>query len=152
MKCFIFFLITVIGVEGICRAGVGGLPPECFKTLQGASRFRSIHTAAEIPTAIVALCADGNGRLADPGEPWAATCVRGPDDPYHRLIWAVTDGNYYVVHYEEGGIAHNYLVLVTRLRLGDDKPSFVWRAQSAGGGMKDYNAFLDALRTNKLRY
>jgi len=64
------------------------------------------------------------------------------------LIWAVTDGDYYVVHYERGGYAHSFHVLVVKLKDGDSKPVFVWRG--VGESLKDYAAFLDALQSGKL--
>jgi hypothetical protein len=54
----------------------------------------------------------------------------------------------HVVHYERGGIAHSFRILVARLTKDDVKPKVVWRA--VGGPLKDYAAFLDALRSGKL--
>jgi hypothetical protein len=65
------------------------------------------------------------------------------------LIWAVTDGDYYVVHYESGGIGHGFHALVVKLDGGHDKTSFVWHG--VGERLKDFRSFLDAINTNKLR-
>ena len=57
-------------------------------------------------------------------------------------------GDYYVVHYERGGIAHTFHVLVATLANNDAKPKVVWRP--VGGPFKDYGVFLNGLRNGKL--
>ena len=52
------------------------------------------------------------------------------------------------MHYERGGIAHTFHVLVAKLTKGELKPKLVWSA--IGGPFKNYAGFLDALRTGKL--
>jgi hypothetical protein len=100
-------------------------------------------------TAVVALCVDDKGKLADPGQNWNATdAVTHPTLPWKRLIWAAVGSGYYVVHYERGGIDHSFHVLVAKLTKSDAKPKIVWHA--VGHQLKDYAAFLDALRSGKL--
>jgi hypothetical protein len=53
-----------------------------------------------------------------------------------------------VVHYERGGIAHRFHILVGKLTTNDAEPKVVWRA--VGAPLKDYAAFLDALRSGEL--
>lgn len=50
--------------------------------------------------------------------------------------------------YERGGIAHTFHILVAKLTKDGAKPKVVWRA--VGGPFKNYAAFLDALRSEKL--
>jgi len=64
------------------------------------------------------------------------------------LSWAVTAGDYYVVHYERGGRGHSFHALVAKLKAGESSPNFVWRG--VGGQLKDFKAFLDALASKKL--
>jgi hypothetical protein len=71
-----------------------------------------------------------------------------PTLPGKRLIWAAIGGEYYVVHYERGGIDHSFHILVVKLTRDESKPKVVWRA--VGGPLKDYTAFLDAVRSGKL--
>jgi hypothetical protein len=88
-------------------------------------------------------------RLAEPGQKWNATdVITDPNLPDKRLIWATVGGEYYVVHYERGGIAHTFHVLVAKLAKNDAKPKVIWRG--LGGPLKDYAAFLIALRNGKL--
>jgi len=115
------------------------------KVLQYSSRFHEVHSTGDLPPAILALCGD---KLAEPGQNWNATdAITDPTLPAKRLIWAAIGGDYYVVHYERGGIAHTFHI-VAKLAKVEAKPKVVWRA--VGGPFKNYTEFLDALRTGRL--
>jgi hypothetical protein len=149
MMRLIHSLLAVIAFQSICFADVTKLPADDQKALRDVSRFHEIDTATNLPSAIFALCADYKGRLAEPGQKWEVTDVITDDTlPTKRLIWAVTDGDYYVVHYERGGYAHSFHFLVARLKAGESKPSFVWRG--VGGRLKDYSAFLETLPSGNI--
>jgi hypothetical protein len=149
MMRLIHSLLAVMAVQSICFADVTKLPADDQKALHDVSRFNEIHATTNLPPAIFALCADDKGRLAEPGQKWEVSDVITDDKlPTKRLIWAVTDGDYYVVHYERGGYAHSFHFLVARLKAGESKPSFVWRG--VGGRLKDYSAFLEALQSGKI--
>ena len=62
------------------------------------------------------------------------------------MIWAASDGDYYVVHYERGGYAHSYHILVAKLE--QSTATILWRG--VGGPLKDYPAFLKALEQGDL--
>lgn len=141
-------MLFAVATQSLCYADVTKLSAEDRKVLQDSSRFHQVHVTTKLPIAILALCAD-DGRLAEPGQKWQATDVIVDRTlPGKRLIWAAVRGGYYVVHYERGGIAHTFHVLVAKLTKGDAKPKMVWHA--VGGPLKDYAAFLDALRSGKL--
>jgi hypothetical protein len=78
----------------------------------------------------------------------SVSVARMPSLPWKRLIWAAVGNDYYVVHYERGGIDHSFHILVARLPKNDAKSTVIWRA--LGRPFKDYAAFLDALRNGKL--
>jgi hypothetical protein len=138
-----------IAIQSFCCADVTKLPPDDRKTLQDASRFHGVHSTGDLPTAVVALCTGDNGKIADPGQKWNATdSITDPSLPGKRLIWAAVGGDYYVVHYERGGIAHSFHILVAKLTRPESKLVVVWRA--VGGPLKDYATFLDALQSGKL--
>ncbi|HEU0274633.1 MAG TPA: hypothetical protein VFQ83_08920 [Candidatus Udaeobacter sp.] len=138
----------MIAIQGLCYGDVTKLPAEDRKVLEDSSRFHKVHSTRDLPTAVIALCSE-DGKIADPGQNWNATdAVTDPSLPWKRLIWAGVGGDYYVVHYERGGIAHSFHVLVAKMSKQDAKPKVVW--QALGGPFKDYAAFLDALRTGKL--
>jgi hypothetical protein len=99
-----------------------------LQALQDSPRFHKVHSTNDLPAAIVTLCAE-DGRLAEPGQKWNATdAIMDPTLAGKRLIWAAIGGPYYIVHYERGGIAHTFHVLVAKLTKNDAKPKVVWRA------------------------
>jgi hypothetical protein len=150
MKYLTLHLLFITAIQSLCCADVTNLPVEDRKALLDASRFHEVRTTTNLPSAILALCdGGGDGKLAEPGQKWNATCViTDPSLPGKRLIWATVGGEYYVVHYERGGIDHSFHILVAKLTKVDAKPRVVWRA--VGAPLKDYAAFLDALRSGKL--
>ena len=160
MKRVSLYLLLAAAIQSLCYGDVtkfatanpslGGLSPEDRKVLQDPSRFREAHSTRDLPPAILSLCdGGGDGKLAEPGGNWNATdAIIDPTLPGKRLIWAAVSGDYYVVHYERGGIAHTYHILVAKLAKADTKPKTLWRA--VGGPFKDYAAFVGALRSGKL--
>src|SRR6516162_677942 len=123
MKFFGICLLLTLAIENVCLAEVTKLPAEDRKVLEDSSRFREIRATTNLPPAIVALCADFNGRLAEPGQKWEATDVISDRPlPRKRLIWAAVADEYYVVHYERGGIGHSFHFLVATLAKGEQKP------------------------------
>ena len=144
----ILCVLFAIAIQGLCCADVTKLSNEDRKALLDSSRFHEVHSTKDLPAAVVALCADDRGKLAEPGQNWNATdVVTDPNLPWKRLIWAAIGGDYYVVHYERGGIDHSFHILVATLVKGEAKPKVVWHA--VGRPLKDYMAFLDALGTGK---
>jgi len=149
MKHIGLYLLCAVSTYSLCCADVTKLAAEDRKALQNALRFREVHSTSDLPPVIVALCAGNNGKMADPGQKWNATdAIIDPSLPGKRLIWGAVGDDYYVVHYERGGIAHTYHVLVAKLSNGEAKPKVIWGA--VGGPFKDYAAFVAALRSGKL--
>jgi hypothetical protein len=149
MKHFVSYLLCAISTYGLCCGDVTKLSSEDRGALENAPRFHEVHSIGDLPLAIIALCGGGEGKLADPGQKWNATdAIIDPTLPGKRLIWAAVDDEYCVVHYERGGIAHTYHVLVARLRNDNTQAKVVWRA--VGGPFKDYAAFASALRAGKM--
>lgn len=139
------YLPCAVSTYSLCCADVTKLPAEDRKALENASHFHEVHFTSDLPPAVLALCdGGGDGKLAEPGQKWNATdAIIDPTLPGKRLIWAAVGNDYYVVHYERGGIAHTFHILVAKLTKNDSKPKVVWRA--IGGPLKDYAAFVDAL-------
>ncbi|HEY2568321.1 MAG TPA: hypothetical protein VGI25_03285 [Candidatus Udaeobacter sp.] len=138
-----------MALQTLCCADVTKLRAEDRKSLLKASRFHEVHSTKDLPLAVVTLCADGKGKIADPGQNWNSTdVVTDPTLPWKRLIWAAVGNDYCVVHYERGGIDHSFHILVAKLTKNDPKPTVVWHA--VGHKLNDYSAFLDALRSEKL--
>ena len=148
IRCMLCFLALEV-MPTFCDAEVTRLPPEYHRVLQDVTRFREIRTVRNLPPVVVALCADDKGKIAEPGQKWEVTDFITDDTlPSKRLIWAAMDGERYVVHYERGGRAHSFHVLVATLTTADTNPRVVWRG--VGSHLKDYSAFLAALQSGKL--
>ena len=143
------YLLFAVAIQSFSYADVTKLSAEDRRVLQDLSRFHELHATIDLPPSIVAVCAGDNNKLAEPGQNWNATdSIMDPTLPGKRLIWAAVGGDYYVIHYERGGIAHTYHVLVAKLSNGEAKPKVIWGA--VGGPFKDYAAFVAALRSGKL--
>jgi hypothetical protein len=146
MKHIVLFLLYAIAAHSLCSADVTKLSAEDRKIFENPSRFHEIHFISDLPRPILALCGD---KLAEPGGKWNATdAIIDSTLPGKRLIWAAIGDDYYVVHYERGGIAHTFRVLIAQLTKGATKANLVCRA--IGGPFKDYAAFADALRAGRL--
>jgi hypothetical protein len=142
-------LLFAVAAQTFCYADATKLSADDRRTLQDSSRFHEGHSTSNLPPIIVALCTGGKAKLADPGQKWQATdVIMEPNLPGKRLVWGAVGGDYYVVHYERGGIAHSFHILIARLAKNDTEPKVVWRA--VGGPFKDYAAFLESLRSGKL--
>jgi hypothetical protein len=150
MKHFVSYLLCAVSTYGLCCGDVTNLSAEDRSALKNTSRFHEVHSSGDLPLAVLALCdGGGDGKLAEPEQKWNATdSIIDPTLPGKRLIWAAVGGEYYVVHYERGGIAHTFHILVAKLKKDGAKPKPAWHA--IGGPFKDYAAFIAALRSGKL--
>jgi len=69
-------LLFAVAVQVFCYADVTKLSAEAAedrKALQDSSRFHEVHATTNLPPAVVTLCVDDNGRLAEPGQNWEPT-------------------------------------------------------------------------------
>ena len=148
MKCLLFCLLAAILLHTQCYADATKLRPGIRQVLLDVSRFHEVRSNAQLPAGVVALCADNNGMIADPGEPWQIGCVGDDNSPKTRLIWAAIAGELYVVHYESGGIVHRFHVLVATFKECDTSATVEWR--SVAKLFKNYGEFVAALETNRL--
>jgi hypothetical protein len=117
--------------------------------LRMKDQFRPIKSVRRLPKTIIGLCADENGRFADVGRTWNVGCVIDDESvPRKRMIWAVTNGQYFVVHYEGGGFGHSYHVVVAKLPKGSHQPTEVWHG--AAYPLANYREFLNELDGTKI--
>lgn len=94
-------VILFIPFRAFCVGGLPILGSEKWARLTNTAAFYELHSTTNLPLEIrnfivkisgpLGIETNDRNRLAEPGEPF----TRGS-----RLIWAVTDGGYYVVHYE----------------------------------------------------
>ena len=149
---FALCLLAAIAFQAESFAEVTKLPAKDRESLQNASEFHELRSTTNLPSEIFKLCADGDGRLADIGQKWEETDVITDSSlPRKRLVWAVTNDEYFVLHYESGGYAHNFHILVTTSKPGETKPKIVWRGVGTSREhLKNFSAFLDALKKKDL--
>jgi hypothetical protein len=134
----------MVMASSTCFAAITNLPSQYRQLLEDSSRFLP---TTKLSPSIVALCAAGNGRFAQPGEKWEPTdIISDASLPWKRLIWAAKSENYYVVHYERGGRCHSFHILVATMENGE--ASAVWRA--VGHSFQNYAEFVEGLHTGAL--
>jgi len=144
----LLFLLTLFLMPTDNRAAVNHLSNSHRELLEHITLFRPVKSKSEIPSAVLALCADSNGRLADIGGRWEATdLITNNKLPQKRLIWAAVYQNYYLVHYERGGRGHSFHILLAQAE-GGEKADALWRA--VGDRYSDILAFTKALRNNQM--
>jgi len=124
------------------------LPDADRKALESESRFRTLADSELLPREVSDFCADINGLLAMPGDRWSATDARSAGGilPTRRLVWAARSDAYFVVHYEQGGFAHTYHVVVASAEPDASAFKLIWRA--SGPRLRDYPNFVRALKAN----
>ena len=149
-----------LGLWGACagssasKAQPGGPLPAALREHLRSEQFAPVTTVAALPASVKEGLAQLFGetlKMAEPGAPFQATDVLGPDRlPFRRLIAAGCSADHCLVHYEKGGIAHLYYVTLFR-NAGDDpkRAKFEWGG-SSGGGLTDVAAVKDALVTGKV--
>jgi hypothetical protein len=108
-------------------------------------RFQVLPATARIPSEILDCCSDSEHRLAGAGERWAATDAlsAGNTLPRRRLLWIARSPELTVVHFEQGGIAHTFHIVVLRTKSFPAADEVVWRA--TGPPVADYAKFAGAL-------
>jgi hypothetical protein len=140
--------VASLSLSSVSFTEVSKLSPEVRAVLQDSSAFRETHSKKDLPTSVVALCADKNGKLADPGMKWEATdFIRDSSLPTKRLIWAVTNNHYYIVHYERGGYSHSFHYLVAIVE--NDTAKAVWRGVG-DKQVRNLAEFITALKADQL--
>ncbi len=143
----ILFTTIIIFTAASAIANVTTLSPVHRKMLLNESVFGLISATRELPHGIVELCAR-DAQMADPGRDWQETdVVTNVKLPTRRLIWAAKFGEYYLVHYESGGIAHSYHVLFAKNT--GRKPRLIWHGVS-NSMLKNFKSFIAALNEDKL--
>jgi hypothetical protein len=151
MKHSFIVLLFVLALPSFALADAAKIPADLKKVLADVSRFREIHSSTNLPPALVALCADKNGRFAEPGQAFNATdSIMDTSVPGSRLVWAATDGEYYVVHFERGGIAHTFELLVATMDPESRKPTVVLHCY-VGRLLKNYGAFIREMEAGRIR-
>ena len=133
------FVVTSVSAAllqvGTIRSGATEVlknPPDTF-----------VECTAGVPVTVLALCADGNGRIAAPGEKWSAGCESDDKTPRNGLVWAISqsDGlsDTYFIHYATGGIAVQWYVVEAKVGKIDKTARFVGKVSA--GPFPKYQSF-----------
>ena len=129
---------------------LGGLPAALREHLR-SEQFAPVTTVAALPASVKEGLAQLFGetlKMAEPGAPFQATDVMGPDRlPFRRLVAAGCSADHCLVHYEQGGFAHLYYIVVLRTSVAG--ASFEWGGLT-GGGLANVDAVKDAIVTGKV--
>jgi hypothetical protein len=149
------FLLLLLVPTVDCFGKVTRLDPGERKNIEHPATVTMRRSLRDLPRPVISACAlisaDRHFRLAEPGRPFQVTDALGPGDedlPRRRLIWAAEVPGYYVVHYESGGIAHSYHLLLVAIDESRKKARVTWAA--AAVWLSDYADFVRALKNGKL--
>jgi hypothetical protein len=129
--------------------------PDSLREHVRIGTFKPIAKVAELPAGVREGLAQLFGetlKMAEPGAPYQATDVLTPGQrlPFRRLVAAGCSADHCLVHYEKGGFAHLYYVVVFETGAADAKRAkFAWGG-STGGGLANVDAVKDALVTGKV--
>jgi len=110
LRLFLAVAVNVLAAFN-CHAQ-SNLPAAQRSTLEDSTQFALLAESDRLPPAIIALCADADGRLAFQRERWTPGDVRMSDLPVRRVIWAARSKDLFVVHFEQGGFVHTYHIIV----------------------------------------
>jgi hypothetical protein len=98
--------------------------------------FRTVVHVRDIPKGVMDAAAAARGpeyatqplEFADPGEEFQVTdVIVNRRLPGRRLIFALASDDYWLMHYESGGIAHTFHLAIFAIHGG--KARFVWHAE-----------------------
>jgi len=120
-----FLLCTYVSSS----ASITKLSSEAKEYMLREDAFSGISSVKEIPASVLMkfaeIAKDPNLKIANPGEKFQATDVISEAGlSSRRLIFGGISKEYCVLHYERGGRAHSYYVILFK-RSGNDA-SFLW--------------------------
>ena len=122
----VFALLALAIASASAQTGVA--PPTAL--VQQLTKLKPVDRFASRPAAIKGgrFTVDGNSaagwQMAEPGGAFYASDAVIPGLPGRRLIFAACTSDLCVIHYERGGVAHFYEILV--LRLSGSGWSAIW--------------------------
>ncbi len=147
-------LLLVLSLTSPVQAQITKLSRNDRIALEQRSTIKMLSSTEDFPPEVVSACRTVTGDhqfwLAKPGARFQATdVVRGLWTlPRRRLIWIAHIGDYFVVHYEYGGIGLSNHVLVVRSDSRFHSANVVWSA--VGPRLASYSEFIKAVGENKL--
>ena len=159
MKRLVYLIAVVLVAIGTPESVLAGeirhLTAEDRAHLLG-DHFRVVAKVAELPAGVIAAFAEHTKespfRMADPGEEWQVTDVVIKENlAGRRLVFAGISEGYCVMHYENGGIGHNWWVVLFQLSSSGPARE-VWAASTdKWGAYASLPELRRAVRKEKLR-
>jgi hypothetical protein len=138
----------------------GALSPGLGQALSEES-FKTVATVAEFPEPVKKALATALGqpelRMSDPGGPFNATDVvlPGPEPVFARLVVAGVGPEHAIIHYEHGGITHDFFVLVLSIKKSrsstGESAALLWSARPSTRRFDSVAAIVAAIRDRTLR-
>lgn len=123
-------------------------PPASATEQQNTSNrsmpFTQVKSVSLLPQSVIALCADGHGKIADIQQAWeVGNFISDAKLARNRLIWAAVSGDRYVVHYEQGGRGHSFHTLIAEIKKTSALAKVIQRSTSLRA--ENYAAFISSL-------
>jgi hypothetical protein len=146
-------IITLLALPLATATEPGKLSSSDRQHLLAAKEVTPLRTMHEIPAEVVAACKGlggyGEFKLADPGQPFQATDVITEKNLLgRRLMWAVSFPGYVVIHYESGGIAHSFHVVVVAVD-SSRRAHVLWETDARPGTSNSFAEFQTELAAGK---
>jgi hypothetical protein len=121
--------------------------------LKPASNVTMLYSMKDLPASVLLACrnivSDHQCNFADPNEEYQNTDVITKSGlPWSRLIWVAHKTDYYIVHFETGGIGHTSSIFVFKA-VTNNHATAVWKATS-NHNFKSYFDFLSAVKHDAL--
>ena len=143
-----FLLCTYVSSS----ASITNLLSESKEYILREDAFSGISSVKEIPAPVLMkwaeIAKDSNLKIANPGEKFQVTDVIYEEGlPFRRLIFGGISKDYCLIHYERGGRAHSYKVIL--FKLSAKGADFLW------GGIlfkriRDLSELRELIRANAL--
>ena len=124
-------LVLALALPLDIRSEVTHLSVSARSALEHPDGFTQVNRVKDIPKEVLRVVAEASHdpkfRLADPGQDWQETdVVVKPGLPRRRLVFAASSPQYWLLHYERGGIGHDYHLVLVQVQPGANR--IVWRA------------------------
>jgi hypothetical protein len=145
---FIWIVYHAVALGGITRLSKYDrshlLVKDTFQVLTSTARI-----PIDVKSTFAAACRERTFSMADPGQEYQETdVVEDTTLPIRRLLFAAKSADHFLIHYEIGGFAHSYHVLLFRLK--DSVAQFVWGASCEGQPFHDMDELKSAISADKL--
>ena len=122
--------------------------------LQAVKHARMLTTNREIPPEVIRACREetrDDFALANPDEDFQWSDARSSGlgaRPIRRLVWGARVANFCIIHYQKGGFAPRYVVVVTSIVKSNAEARVLWSEYTKKMSFED---FVSALKQRQLK-